>query len=95
MALRDSVGGAHEQALENIDKFAISWSDFQGVLLARLNPQREDYLRHVEELVYLSQLNDPIILRSKPTITAVRSTNVGRLRNSEERKGGNQVPVSS
>lgn len=44
MELGDAVVGAHDQGFDNDATFASSLSDFQGVLLARLNPQREDYL---------------------------------------------------
>ncbi|CCI46394.1 unnamed protein product [Albugo candida] len=87
MALSDAVGGAHNQVLENIAKFASPSSEFQSVPLARLNPHREDYLRQAEELVHFAQLNDSSIrLTSKPTVVAVKSTYVGRLRNSKERQ---------
>lgn len=60
-------------------KFDSPSSEFQSVLLARLNHQREDYLRKAEELVHLTQINYPSIrLRSKATVAAVKSTNVER-----------------
>ena len=59
IAVSDSVGGAPDQVLENIAKYACSSSPFQGALLARLNPQRDDFLRQAEELVQFAQMNDP------------------------------------
>ncbi|CAI5720402.1 unnamed protein product [Peronospora destructor] len=61
MAVSDAVGGAQDQVLENIAKYASSGTEIQGVLLARYNLYREDYLRQAEELVYFAQLNDPAI----------------------------------
>ncbi|CCI11675.1 unnamed protein product [Albugo candida] len=53
-------------------------SELQSVLLARLNTQREEYLRQAEELVHFAQLNDSIIrLGSKPTAASVKSNNLG------------------
>lgn len=66
--LSDAVSGAHDEVLEHIVKFSSSLNDFKGVLLARLNHQRGDYLRHAEEQVRFAQLNDPsILLRGKTT----------------------------
>ena len=45
MALSDAAAGCHDQVLESIAKFATPSSESQSVLLARFNPQREDYLR--------------------------------------------------
>lgn len=68
LALSDAVSGAHDVVLEHIAKFSSSLTDSKGVLLARLNHQRGEYLRYAEELVRFAQLNDPsILLRGKPT----------------------------
>ena len=40
MAVSDAVGGAPDQVLEKIAKYACSPSLFQGALLALLNPAR-------------------------------------------------------
>ncbi|CAI5709707.1 unnamed protein product [Peronospora destructor] len=87
MAVSDAIGGANDQVLENIVKYASTSNNFQGVLLARLNPQRDDYLRQAEELVDLAQLNDPSVrLRSKPTVATVKHTDAGQNRSSDDRR---------
>ncbi|CAI5721439.1 unnamed protein product [Peronospora destructor] len=87
MAVSDAIGGAHDQVLNNIAKYASTSSDFQGVLLARLNPQRDDYLRQAEELVQFAQLNDPsVCLGSKPTVATVKNTGAGQNRSSDDRR---------
>nr|CCA23978.1 OSIGBa0134J07.9 putative [Albugo laibachii Nc14] len=88
MAVSDSVGGAQDQVLENIAKYASSGTELQGVLLARYNPQREDYIKQAEELVQFAQFNDPAIrLGSKPTVAVVKCNESRRRRNETERKG--------
>lgn len=96
MAVSDAVGGAQDQVLENIAKYACFATDFQGVLLARYNPHREDYLRQAEELVNFAQLNDPgIRIGSKSTVAVVKGTEGGRRRNDKERNVKKTERVSS
>nr|CCA25736.1 Mitochondrial Carrier (MC) Family putative [Albugo laibachii Nc14] len=87
MALSDAIRGAHDQLLESIAKFASPSSEFQSVLLARFNPQREDYIRQVEELLHFAQLNDPTVrLGNKPSVATVKTTGNGRYKNNSERQ---------
>ena len=57
------------------------------MLLARFNPQREDYLRQTEELFHFAQLNDSSIqLENKPSVATVKTTGMGRYKNNSERQ---------
>nr|CCA16874.1 AlNc14C27G2615 [Albugo laibachii Nc14] len=90
MVVSDAVGGAQDQVLEYIDKYASSGTELQGFLLARYNHHREDYIRKSEELVHFDQLNDPPIrLGSKPTVAVVKCNESRRRRNKTERKDKN------
>lgn len=60
MVLCDAVGGAEDQILESIVKFASASRELQGVLQARLNTERENHLREGDELVLFAQLNNPV-----------------------------------
>lgn len=88
MAMKDAVGDASYQVLENIAKYAFSSSSYQGVLLARENPQRDDLLRQAEELVHFAKVNDPTpIFGCKRALYAVKRNGDGGPRHKARREG--------
>lgn len=94
IAVRDAVGGTPDQVLENIAKYAYSPSTFQGVLLARLNSQRDDFLRQVKELVQFAQMNDPTpSFECKPMLAVFKVKNASGRRRKSSRESKNLVLV--